>query len=172
MAFVDSLLQLSNAQSITTAAASTLVYDVTGAGVGNAPSMTFGTNTTNYGVDIGNSQTPASPCALFTVTTAGTGTGTVAFGIEAALNSSNSEGTYIRLATTKAWVGTTLLAGNSIILPIPPWAQIGPAMHLPRFYRFYYDQTGDGAVHVSAFILLNPPAGYVSTQIASNFVAP
>ncbi len=172
MAFVDTLLQLSNAQAITTSAASTNLYDVTGAGSGVAPSMTFGTNTTNYGVDIGNSQTPASPCALFTVTTTGTGTGTIAFGIEAALNSSNSPGPYVRLATSALYVGTALLAGNSIILPIPPWAQIAPAMHLPRFYRFYYDQTGNGAVSVSAFILLNPPAGYVSTQIASNFVAP
>ncbi len=172
MAFVDTSLQLSNAQNVTAAAASTVVYDVTGAGVGNAPSMTFGTNTTNYGVDIGNSQTLASPCALFVITTTGTGTGTIAFGIEAALNSSNSEGTYVRLTTSAAYVGTALLAGNTIILPIPPWAQIAPAMHLPRFYRAYYDQTGNGAVHVSTFILMNPPAGYVSTQIASNFTAP
>ncbi len=172
MAFYDNALLLSNAQSITTSAASTTIYDVTGAGSGNAPSMTFGSNTTNYGVDIGNSSISGiGPVAVFTVTTTGTGTGTIAFGIEAAPNSSNSPGSYVRLATSGAYVGTVLLAGNQIIIPIPPFAQIAPAMGLPRFYRFYYDQTGNGAVHVTGGILLNPNAGYVSTQLSNNFVA-
>lgn len=171
MAFYDSTLLLSNAQAITTSAASTVIYDVTGAGSGVAPSMTFGTNTTTYGFDIGSGDGSSVPVAVFTVTTTGTGTGTVAFGIEAAPNSSNSPGTYRRLATSAAYVGTALLAGNQIIIPIPPYAQIAPGEGLPRFYRFYYDQTGNGAVSVTGAILINPPEGYVSTQYASNFTA-
>lgn len=171
MAFYDNSLQLSTAQNVTTSAASTLTYDVTGAGAGNAPSMVFG-QTSKPGADIASGQGAATPVALFTVTTTGTGTGTIAFGIEAAPDDgSNNAGSYVRLSTSKAYVGTALLKGNVIALPIPPFAQIAPSMGVPRFYRFYYDQTGDGAVHVSAGILINPPLGYVSTQYPENLVA-
>ena len=50
MAYLDGNLQLSVAQAITTTAASTTIFDVTGAGSGNATNMTFGT--TNAGVAI------------------------------------------------------------------------------------------------------------------------
>ncbi len=170
MAFFDHSLLLSSAQAITTSAASTNLYDVTGAGSGVEPSMTFGL-TTKPGADIGTGDGVANPVAYFTVTTNGTGTGTVAFGIEAAPDDgANNPGTYIRLSTSLAWVGTTLDVGNVIVLPIPPFAQIAPGMGLPRFYRFYYDQTGNGAVSVTAGILLNPPLGLVSTQYPPNFV--
>ena len=169
MAFLDSTLILSSAQAITTSAASTVIYDITGAGSGNAPTIDFG-NTTLPGFDIGTGDGAAIPHAYFTITANGTGTGTVAFGIEAAPdNGSNAPGTYVRLATSKAWVGTTLDVGNVIDIPIPPYAQIAPSMGLPRFYRFYYDQTGDGAVSVTGAIILNPPLGYVATQYPKNF---
>lgn len=171
MAFFDQTLLLSSAQAITTSAASTNLYDVTGAGSGVAPSMTFGI-TTHPGSDIGTGDGVASPVAYFTVTTNGTGTGTVAFGIEAALdNGSNAPGTYVRLSTSKAYVGTDLDVGNVVVLPIPPFAQIAPGMGVPRFYRFFYDQTGNGAVSVTAGIILNPPLGFVSTQYPPNFVS-
>lgn len=176
MAFLDATLILSSAQAITTSAASTLVYDVTGAGSGNAPAMIFGQTATGAaalpGADIGNGDGASAPQAYFTITTTGTGTGTVSFGIEAAPdNGSNSPGTYRRLATTNAAVGTTLLAGDIISLTIPPYVLVGPAEGKPRFYRFYYDQTGNGAVSVTSAIMLNPPLGYVSTQYSNNFNA-
>lgn len=171
MAFRDQTLLLSSAQAITTSAASTNVYDVTGAGVGTAPSMTFGTNTTTYGFDIGTGDGAAVPVALFTITTTGTGTGTVSFAVQAAPNSSNNEGTYKDLAISKAYVGTALIAGTVIAIPIPPYELIGNAEGLPRFYRFYYTVTGDGACSVTGSILINPPLGFVSTQYASNFAA-
>ena len=170
--FVDTSLLLSSAQAITTSAASTNLYDVTGAGSGNAPSMTFGITGNDIGADIGNADGSSRPTAYFVVTTNGTGTGTVTFAVEAAPdNGSNAPGTYIRLATSKAWVGTTLDVGNVITLPIPSYAQVAPGMGLPRFYRFYYDQTGDGAVSVTGYILIDPQQGYVSTQIGNNFLA-
>ncbi len=174
MAFFDQTLLLSSAQAITTTAASTNVYDITGAGVGNAPSMVFGRNPTTGaatlpGADIGTGDGTAIPYAVFTITTAGTGTGTIAFAVQAAPDSgSNTEGTYVTLAQSAAYVGTTLTAGKQIFLAIPP---IPTGMALPRFYRFDYIQTGNGACSVTAGILLNPPVGVVSTQYPPNFVA-
>lgn len=171
MAFYDASLQLSSAQAITTTAASTLIYDVTGAGSGNAPNQDFGLSTEN-GFDPFNGQTVASPRAVFTIDVNGTGTGTIAIHVQAAPdNGSNAPGTYRTLAATEAYVGTALDAGQTIEIPIPPYAPVGPGMGLPRFYRFYYVQTGDGAVTLSGGILLNAPAGYVSTQYAPNYEA-
>lgn len=171
MAFLDNTLLLSNAQAITTTAASTVIYDVTGAGSGNAPAMTFGTSSNDVGADIGVGQGAAEPGVLFTVTTNGTGTGTITFQIQAAPNSANSPGSYVTLSSSAAFVGTDLDVGDQIWLPIPPFALIEPGMTVPRFYRANYVQTGDGAVSVTAAILMNPPLGYISTQYGGNFVA-
>lgn len=171
MAYFDQTLLLSSAQAITTTAASTNIYDVTGAGAGNAPAMTFG-NTTKPGADIGTGDGVAYPYAYFSIGVNGTGAGTITFAVEAAPdNGSNSPGTYVTLAATKAWVGTDLDAGNVIAIPIPPFAQIAPAMGVPRFYRFNYTVAGSATVTVTAGILLNPPLGFVSTQYPNNFVS-
>lgn len=178
MAFVDIPLRLSNAQAITTSAASSVIYDVTGAGSGVAPAMTFGVNGLTGaaalpGADIGNADGASAPGVLFTVTTTGTGTGTVAFGIEAAIdNGSNAPGTYVRLATSNAAVGTTLIAGDAVFLTIPPFVLInGAAEGKPRFYRAFYDQTGNGAVSVTAQILINAPLGVSSTTYSGGFAS-
>lgn len=177
MAFIDTLLQLSTAQAITTSAASTLIYDVTGAGSGVAPSMTFGVNgLTGAAVlpsfDIGAGDGMAVPTAQFIVTTAGTGTGTVAYGIEAAPdNGSNAPGTYVRLATSNAAVGTTLTLGSKVTLVVPPIALEKVAEMRPRFYRFFYDQTGNGAVSVTAFIGLNLPVEQGGINYAAGFAS-
>lgn len=178
MAFIDTSLRLSNAQSITTSAASTNIYDVTGAGSGNAPNMVFGVNgitgaASLPGMDIGTGDGAAVPVAEFLVTTTGTGTGTVAFGIEAAVdNGSNLPGTYVRLATSNAAVGTTLIAGDKVVMTIPPYPLInGSALGKPRFYRFFYDQTGNGAVSVTATIQLNPALGTSALTYSGNFAS-
>lgn len=160
MAYIEGQLGgiLSAAQAITTSAASTNILDVTGAGSGNAPNMIGNAGlATNLGTDLGQGQTVAHPGVLFTVTTAGTGTGTVAFGIEAAPdNGSYSPGTYTRLTTSALAVGTTLVLGAQIYLPLPPIPSIFTG--LPRFYRAYYDQAGNGAVSVNADFMMNPPS--------------
>lgn len=171
MAFFDTTLLLSNAQSLSATAASTNLYDVTGAGSGVAPLMVTGTNTTTYGADIGNGDGMAIPTAVFYITTTGTGTGTYTFEVQAALNNANSPGTWVTLSSSAAYVGTTLIAGNEIVLPIPPFAQIAPGEGLPRFYRLHYTLSGSAAVSVTGYIGLNPTTGYVSTQIANNFTA-
>lgn len=161
--------QLSTAQAITTSAASTNVFDVTSAGAGNAPTMIGnGGLTTNLGTDLGQGQTVAHPGVLFTVTTAGTGTGTVAFGIDAAPdNGSFSPGTYTRLTTSAAAVGTVLVSGTQVYLPLPPIPSYFTG--LPRFYRGFYDQTGNGAVSVTAEFLMNPPSLKSVTDSVKNF---
>lgn len=163
--------QLSTAQAITTSAASTNVFDVTGVGAGNAPVMLGNQGlTTNLGTDLGVGQNVAHPGVLFTVTTAGTGTGTVAFGIDAAPdNGSFSPGTYTRLTTSAANVGTVLVLGAQIYLPLPPIPSF--YVGLPRFYRGFYDQTGNGAVSVTAEFLMNPPSLKSVTDSVKNFVS-
>lgn len=167
MAFYDNPLVLSTAQAITTTAASTLIYDVTGAGSGNAPSMTFGNG--EIGFDIGMGDSNSRPTAYWTVTTNGTGTGTVAFAVQAAEdNGSNAPGTYVTLAQTEAFVGTALDVGETITLPIPAASTVTPNF-VPRFYRFNYTQTGDGAVSVTGIILMNPPSLGGAVQYGNNF---
>jgi hypothetical protein len=162
---------LSTAQAITTSAASTNVFDVTGAGSGNAPTMIGNSGlATNLGTDLGVGQNVGHPGVLFTVTTAGTGTGTVAYGIEAAPdNGSYSPGTYTRLTTSAAAVGTTLTLGATVYLPLPPIPSTFTG--LPRFYRAYYDQTGNGAVSVTANLLMNNPSVKSVTDSVKNFAS-
>lgn len=169
MAFYDAPLVLSSAQAITTSAASTNIYDVTGAGSGNAPSMSFGNG--DKGFDIGAGDSASRPTAYWTITTNGTGTGTVAFAVQAAEdNGSNAPGTYVTLAQTEAFVGTTLDVGEIITLPIPAASTVSPNF-VPRFYRLYYVQTGDGAVSATGIILLNPPSLSGAVVYGSNFTS-
>lgn len=163
--------QLSTAQAITTSAASTNIFDVTGAGSGNAPTMIGNAGlATNLGTDLGLGQTSSHPGVLFTISTAGTGTGTIAFAIEAAPdNGSFSPGSYIRLTTSGTKVGTILTLGYTLYLPLPP---IPPEFAgLPRFYRGFYDQTGNGAASVTAEFLMNPPALKSVTDSVKNFTS-
>lgn len=169
--FVDSTLLLSNAQAVSATAASTTLYDVTGAGSGNTPAMVFG-NTTLYGMDIGNGDGIAIPHAYFSIGVTGTGAGTITFEVQAAPNSSNSPGTWLTLASSAAYVGTTLIAGQVIDLPVPPYAPIGNSEGLPRFYRLHYTVSGSATVTVTGYILLNPATGFVETQIPNNFASP
>ena len=179
MAFFDNSLLLSNAQAITTTAASTTVYDVTGAGAGNAPNQVFGQTSAGAaspaGLDIGTGDGIEALHAFFSIGVTGTGTGTITFQVQAAPPSGNNAGTYVTLAASAAYVGTTLIAGDVIDLPIPPFSsqanQIGPAMVLPRFYRLNYVVSGSATATVTAYIGTTPPLGYVSVQLPNNFVS-
>ena len=174
MSYLDGPLQLSVAQSITTSAASTTAYDVTGAGSGNATNMTFGMDNSGNpllpGTDIGAGLDQR--VVEFDITTTGTGTGTITFSLQAAPdNGSNAAGSYVTIVSSAAYVGTTLIAGDKIILPIPPAGQIEATGELkPRFYQAYYTQTGNGAVSVTASLLINPDTSQVGNIYGSNFV--
>lgn len=175
MAYYDAATFLSTAQAITTTADSTLVYDTCGVGAGNPPTMigAGGVNTA-CGFDIGAGDGIAVPEALFTVTTAGTGAGTISFSVEAAPdNGSYSAGTYQVLTTSQAFVGTSLKLGQTIKLPVPPFPQGNSttATVVPRFYKFTYTVSGSATVSVSGGILLNAPDLRTPVIYGNNYVS-
>lgn len=160
------------AQALSTTANSTNVFDVTGAGAGNAPSMIgAGGLKTAIGIDIGAGDGVATPQVLITnaLTTAGTGSGTVTISLQAAPdNGSYSAGTYYTLYTSDAYAGTAITAGWQLIIPVP---SIPPAAALPRFYRLVYTISGTFAATVNANLLLNAPLVRDATLFGNNFVA-
>jgi len=162
---------LSSAQAITTSVASTNIFDVTGFGSGNTPNIIGAQGlSTALGIDIGTGQTVAHPGVLFTVTTAGTGSGTISFAIEAAPdNGSYNPGTYTLLTQSQAFVGTALTKGLQVYLPVPPV----PSNYsgLPRFYEAYYTVTNTATVSVTAEFMLNPPSVTSVQQYGNNFTS-
>lgn len=169
MAFFDNSLLLSNAQAVTVTAASTSIYDITGAGSGVAPSQIWGTST-SFGADIGNGDGSARPTAFFAIGTTFTGATNMQVSVQAAPdNGSNAPGTYVTLTETGVMLEAALTAGTTFSLPIPgvPSNFSG----LPRFYRFYYTVTGThGAGAITGGILLNPP-DQLNKKYPANFVA-
>jgi hypothetical protein len=169
--FLDQALKLSDAQAITVTAASTSLYDVTGAGAGNVPNMIFGT-TGLAGVDIGLGDSAARPTAYFTVGTTFTAAGaaTLQIQLQAAVdNGAGSPGAYVTISETSAIAVALLVAGANLQMPIPPLT-IG--QDLPRFYRFnYVVATGPmTAGTLTGAILLNAPT-QTNVQYPANFVA-
>lgn len=169
MAFFDQALLLSNAQAISATAASTNIYDVTGAGSGVAPPLVFGTTST-FGADIGAGDGAARPCVFFTITTAIAST-SINFQVQAAIdNGSNAPGTYVTLSETGVVPAAQLTVGTTFNLPIPAIPQGTGAIGLPRFYRVNYVVVGGSTGNVTAAILLNPPQGSM-TKYPANFTA-
>lgn len=175
MAFFDQTLLLSSAQAITATAASTNIYDITGAGSGNSPGVSFG-NATTFGADMGIGDGVAVPYLLMTVGTAfvSGGGATLTVQIQSAPdNGSNAPGSYVTLSATQAFTAAQLTAGAVLLLPIPPVAPIKLGEVLPRFYRINYTvgTSTFSAGTVTSVILLNPPSGLVSTLYPNNFIA-
>lgn len=162
------------------------VIDLTGAGVGNAPAMTGGSqNGTTYaiGLDAGAGDGVAIPSVTVIVGAAFTGTGTSTLqitlkGAPATSATVNTEGSYTTLSSSQAFaippVGTSLPAGSVINLPIPP---IAPGEAPPRFYKVTYT-VANGPLATgtaSAGIVMNQPNigkyGNEGGQFPRNFSA-
>lgn len=165
---------LSAAQAITATANSTNVFDITGAGSGNAPAMigAGGVNTA-IGVDIGAAAISgmAGPAIVITNTggAVGTGSGTVTFSLQSAPdNGSYSPGTYTTLYTSAAFVGTAITNPFQAVLPVPV---IPPGTALPRFYRIVYTVSGTFSATFSASLVMNAPLIRDATLYGNNFVA-
>lgn len=169
----------SSSQTITSSVTSTTVVDITGAGVGTAPSMINGPGAANtaVGVDIGQGDGMAIPYVYVTVKTAfvSAGGALMTVTLQAAPdNGSYSEGTYTTLYTSVAFTAAQLAAGQTLMFQVPPRALTGqPGEALPRFYRLSYTVSSStfSAGAVNAGIVLNPPNGLVNTQYNSNFTA-
>lgn len=164
--FFDNTLVLSNAQAVSATAASTNVYDITGAATTTtATPQVFGTSTV-FGADIGAGDGIARPSVFFLITTAIAST-SINFQVQAAPDQGGTSGpgTYITLSETGVVNAAQLTAGTSFVLPIPP---LPSGMALPRYYRVNYTVVGGSTGNVTAVILLNPPAG-VPTKYPNNF---
>lgn len=160
------------AQAVTATAASTNVFDTTGAGAGNAPAM-IGANGVNtaLGFDMGAGTGLAMPSVYITVSTATTVSGTLTIALQvAADNGSYSPGTYFTIFSTAALTGAAdLFVGQQIYLPVPPVPQGLLSGSLPRFYRLNYTVGSSISVVVSASLLLDASATRQVTQYGSNF---
>jgi hypothetical protein len=174
MAFLESVsgANFSVAQTVTTTGASTNTFDVTGAGVGNAPAM-IGANGANtaIGVDIGAGVGMEVPQVIVNITTATTVTGTLTIAVQSAPdNGSYSAGTWTTLSSTAALTGTSqLFAGAIIVLPVPPVPGGQASVATPRFYRVYYTVGSSISVVVSANLTINPPTYLEVARYGSNF---
>lgn len=173
MAYVETTsgAELSLAQAITTTADSTNTFDVTGAGVGNAPAMigAGGVNTA-MGIDIGAGDGVAIPQIWVIVTGSTTVTGTLTITLSAAPdNGSYSAGTYTVLHSSAALTGATQLAvGAAYKFDVPP---IIPGEALPRFYKLTYTVSASISVVVSAFVMFNAPDLRDPKLYGNNFVS-
>lgn len=175
--FLDNSLCFNGSWSTPTAAITstvdgTTVLDITGAGVGNAPAMINGFPATNtsIGEDWGAGDGLAIPYIYISVNTTGTGAGTVTFSVSAAPdNGSYSPGTYTQLWQSNALVGTNLIAGRYLIVPLPP-TEFSFGEALPRFYKITYTVASTvGAVKFNSGIVLNPQSSLLLGQYNNNF---
>lgn len=174
--FLDNTLTFNSAvgtpQDVTTTADSAGIIDVTGAGSGNAPAMINGFPQTNtaIGSDYGSGDGEVIPHVFLTVTTAGTGTGTIAILVEAAPdNGSYAQGTYTTLVQTPAMVGTTLTKGTIIDIPLPP-IRAAQGEALPRFYKLNYTVAGTATASFLANLVINPAQVQTFGKYANNYI--
>lgn len=157
--------------AITSTADGTSIIDITGAGSGNAPAMINGFPATNtaIGEDYGLGDGVAIPHFYLAVTTTGTGAGTLTVSISAAPdNGSYSPGTYTQIYQSKAFVGTALVAGSILSVPLPPTLYTeGEAA--PRFYKVTYTIASTvGAVKVTSGLVLNPQSATAGSTLYNN----
>lgn len=183
--FVDTSLQFSVKQAITSTANATNLVDVTGAGVNNAPTM-IGGNAGTIGADWGAGDGEAIPYLVMTVTTAfvSGGGATMQVTLQAAPdNGSNAAGSYTVLYTSAVFTVANLGLGETLLVPVPPMA-LSPTFtttgalaakgeSLPRFYQVVYTVATStfSAGNVTTGFLLNPPSTFTGTLYPNNFVS-
>lgn len=159
-------------QAVSATADSSGIIDVTGAGSGNLPTMINGFPAANTAVgnDYGAGDGVAIPHVLVSVTTAGTGSGTIQIDLAwAPDNGSGSPGSYTILAYTPAFTGSTLVKGTVIDIPVPPATSLA-GESLPRFYKLTYTVSGSATVSVLANMVLNPEQVYQMSKYAANYI--
>lgn len=176
--WLDNLVQFSASQAITSTAASASIYDVTGAGSGNASNMIGGITSTGanavIGFDIGAGDGIAIPEVFYNIPTtlvAG-GAGTLTIQLQAAPdNGSNVPGTWITVAQTEAFTSqlTAGTSGQFQVPPVPPG--FGEAQ--PRFYRLNYVVATSNYLSgaISANLVLNPSQATKIQTYPANYSA-
>lgn len=177
MAFQDALIALAANQAVTSTAAGTGTFDVSGLGAGTAYNgITGGLNADLLGFDIGAGDGFAIPTLVWNVNTGfvSAGGATLQIGIQAAPdNGSGSAGTYQLITETAAMSSATLLKNVTGQFQIPPvganW--VGEAM--PRFYQveFTVATSTFSAGNITANIYLNPSQATKIQDYPSNYFA-
>lgn len=175
----DNLLNLSTAQTIQVTAASTSTYDITGAGIGNAPNMIGGVvNGVNavIGADLGAGDGMTIPEIVVNIPTAFTtgNAATLTIQLQASAdNGSNQAAGWQTIYQSAALTPGIQLAANNILQfqmpPVPP----GFGEAEPRFYRLNY-VVGTGSMSagaLSANIVINPSQATKIQNYPSNYSA-
>lgn len=172
--FLDQTLSFNTtvgvAQTVTTTADSEAIVDVTGAGSGHAPAMINGFPATNTSIhsDYGAGDGIAIPHVLITVPVTGTGAGDVTISVQSAPDDgSYGQGSYTTLVSTPALVGTTLVAGTVIDIPLPP--ERTPTT-LPRFYKLVYTVSSTFSAPFIAELAINPAQVNTFGKYANNYI--
>jgi hypothetical protein len=177
MSFQDNQLAFqtnwSTPQAITVTADGNRIVDLTGAGVGNPPAMIdgFPSVNTNLGFDIGAGDGVAIPYLYVTVTTGFTSGNTLTVSLSAAPDSGTyTEGAYTQIYESAAVTASTLVAGSTLLVPVPPTLFNWPSEAKPRFYKVTYTCSGAVTGSVLAGLMLNPPSTLLLGQYSNNFV--
>ena len=181
--FVDNALSFNggwnSSQSVTATANGTNLIDVTGAGSGSAPSMINGFPAANtaIGFDYGVGDGMAVPYLMVNFKSVGSSSNTVTISLAAAPdNGSYSPGTYTTIYTSPALTENTLVAGSTLLVPVPPTffelSDEGTNNEaLPRFYRITYTCSSSVTLTVNAGFIINPNSALIGNQYQANFIA-
>ncbi len=178
--------------AITTAAASANVYDISGAGYGNAiTNLSYGQlarSSQVFGDDYGLGSYADNPIIFIQVATTFTAGGGGATGMTIALqegadNGSNAVTTWVTISTTgiipiasltgptNSTNPPTATAGFVMQLPFPVRP---PGLALPRFVRLYYTPTGGSATFsagaISSGFALGYKSSFTGVQMPNNYV--
>lgn len=170
--FLDNSLNFSTAQAITATAACTTIYDITGAGSGNAPALVYGASV--FGADMGNGDGVAVPYVYVQIQTAfvSGGGATLQFQIQAAIdNGSNAPASYTTILQTDAFAASALTINKLFFAPLPI-STLGEAP--PRFYRLNYVVATStfSAGKITSGLMLNPPSSLTAAiQTQNNFTS-
>lgn len=181
MAFQDALTQLANAQAVTSTAAGSVVFDVTGVGSGTVPAMITGVRgdtgaAVPIGFDIGAGDGFAIPEVFWTVPTAfvSAGGASLQIALQAAPdNGSGSAGTYQTIVQTSTFTSGQLTANTTGQFQVPPVAPNWIGEALPRFYRlnFVVATSTFSAGSITASLVLNPSQAPKTGLYPGNYVA-
>ena len=175
--FLDALITLAGNQAVTSTAAGTGTFDVSGLGAGTVYNgITGNLNANLLGFDIGAGDGFAIPQLYWSVNTGfvSAGGATLQIGIQAAPdNGSGSAGAYQLIVETAAMSSATLVANANGQFQIPPvganW--VGEAM--PRFYQveFTVATSTFSAGNITANLVLNPQQSTKIQKYPSNYIA-
>lgn len=179
--FQDALLQLANNQAITSTAAGTVVFDVTGVGSGTVPPMITGVNGTTgaavpIGFDIGAGDGFAIPEVTWEVGTSfvSAGGATLQVQLQAAPdNGSGSAGSYQTIVQTSTFTAGQLAANTIGQFQVPSVAPNWVGEALPRFYQlnFVVGTSTFSAGKITAYLNLNPTQATKLQNYPGNYVS-